>query len=243
MKKIIITLGLVVLIVIGGVIYVGTQLDSIVAGLIENEGSAATQTPVRVAGVEIKLSEASATISNLTVGNPEGYSGNAIEMEGFSLSLDPSSLTTDTIVIKDVTVSGARLNVLQQGSANNLNQLMSNLRSLQQGDSASESDGKKLIIDRFTLEGASAFLSAPDLTEDREVSLPTIVVRDIGRSSNGATGAQVAQQLLRPVIEKALSSAATQALKDKAAEKLGEVKDSLLKGLTGTLGGDEEPED
>jgi hypothetical protein len=242
MKKIIIAIGLVALIVIGSVIYVGTQLDSIVAGLIENEGSAATQTPVRVAGVEIKISEASAAISNLTVGNPAGFSGNAIEMEGFSVSLDPSSLTTDTIVIKDVTVSGARLNVLQQGVSNNLNELLDNLRSLQQGDSETDGAGKKLIIDRFTLEGASAFLSAPDLAEDREVSLPTIVVRDIGRSSNGATGAQVAQQILRPVIDKTLSSAATQSLKDKASEKLEEVKDSLLKGLSGALGGDDEPE-
>lgn len=242
MKKTIIAIGLVVLIVIGGVIFVGTQLDSIVAGLIEKEGSAATQTAVRVAGVEIKISEASATISNLQVGNPEGFSGNAIEMKNFSLTLDPSSLTTDTIVIKDMTVSGARLNVLQEGAGNNLNQLMDNLRSLQSSDSASDSDGKQLIIDRFTLEGASAFLSAPGLTEDREISLSTIVVRDIGRSDNGATGAQVAQQLLRPVIEKTLSSAATQSLKDKASEKLDDVKDSLLKGLTDKIGGDKEPE-
>lgn len=243
MKKLIIAIGILVLIVIGGVIYVGTQLDGIIAGIIEDEGSAATQTPVRVAGVEIKIAEASAAISNLTVGNPEGFSGNAIEMDGFSMRLDPSSLTTDTIVIEDVTVSGARLNVLQQGVGNNLNQLLDNLRSLQQGAGASEGGGKKLIIERFTLEGASAFLSAPDLTEDREVSLPTIVVRDIGRASNGATGAEVAQQLLRPVIEKTLSSAATQSLKDKASEKLDEVKDSLLKGLTGVLGGDDEPEE
>ena len=240
MKKFIIALGLVAVIVIGGVIYVGTQLDSIVAGLIEDEGSAATRTAVRVTGVEIRIAEASATISNLAVGNPEGFSGNAIQLEGFSLTLDPSSLTTDTIVIRDMTVRGARLNVLQQGTDNNLNKLLANLRSLPQGDSQTKNDGKKLIIDRFTLEGASAFLSAPGLTEDREVLLPTIVVRDIGRSSNGATGAQAAQQLLRPVIEKTLSAAATQSLQDKAAEKLGEVKDSLLKGLTDKLGGNAE---
>jgi len=240
MKKFTIAIGLLALIVIGGVIFVSTQLDSIVAGLIEEQGSAATKTAVRVAGVEIKLADATGSISNLSIGNPEGFSGNAIEMDNFSLTLDPSSLATDTIVITDIKVSGARLNVLQKGAGNNLNQLMSNLREQQQGGDASGEDGKKLIIDRFTLEGASAFLSAPDLTEDREVSLPTIIVRDIGRSSNGATGAQVAQQLLRPVIERTLSSAATQSLKDKAAEKLGDVKDSLLKGLTGTLGGDEE---
>ena len=243
MKKFIFALVLVAMIVIAGVFYIGTQLDSIVARLIESQGSAATQTPVRVDGVVIKLSEASATISNLTVGNPEGFSGNAIEMENFSLSIDPTSLTTDTIVIKDVTVGGAHLSIQQQGTSNNLRQLMSNLERLQQaGDQSAEDSGKQLIIDRFTLEGASASLSAPDLTEDREVTLPTIVVRDIGRASNGATGAQVAQQLLGPVIEKSLSSAAMQSLKEKASDKLEEAKDSILKGLSDALGGEEEPE-
>lgn len=243
MKKFIFALVLVAMIVIAGVFYIGTQLDSIVARLIESQGSAATQTPVRVDGVVIKLSEASATISNLTVGNPEGFSGNAIEMENFSLAIDPTSLTTDTIVIKDVTVGGAHLSIQQQGTGNNLRQLMSNLERFQQaGDQSAEDGGKQLIIDRFTLEGASASLSAPDLTEDREVTLPTIVVRDIGRASNGATGAQVAQQLLGPVIEKSLSSAAMQSLKDKASDKLEEAKDSILKGLSDALGGEDEPE-
>ena len=242
MKKLGIASGLLILIIVGAVIFVGTQLDSIVAGLIESEGSAATQTPVRVSGVEIKIAEASGTISNLTIGNPEGFSGNAIEMQNFSLALDPSSLTTDTIVIKDVTVSGARLNLLQQGGSNNLAQLMNNLRNMQQGGDASENGAKKLIIERFTLEGASAFVSAPNLTEDREVSLPTIVVTDVGRSSRGATGAQVAQQLLRPVIEKTLSSTAMQSLKDKASQKLGDLADSLLQGLGGTEDDDAEPD-
>lgn len=96
---------------------------------------------------------------------------------------------------------------------------MSKLEYLEQADGESaEGDGKQLIIDRFTRAGASASLSAPDLSKDREVTLPTIVVRDIGRASKGATGAQVTQQLLRPVIEKSLSCAATQSLKDKASE-------------------------
>jgi hypothetical protein len=72
--------------------------------------------------------------------------------------------------------------------------------------------------------------------------LPTIVVTDIGRSSKGATGAQVARQLLRPVIEKTLTSTAIQSLKDKASQKLGEVADSLLNGLGGMSDDDEEPD-
>lgn len=89
MKKFIFVIVLVVMIIIGGVFFIGTQLDSIVARLIESRGSAATQTPVRVDGVVIKVSGASAGFSNLAVGNPKGHSGNLIEMKNFSLTLDP----------------------------------------------------------------------------------------------------------------------------------------------------------
>jgi len=239
MKKLAIAIAVIAL--IGGLLmYVGTQLNSIVAGLIEDHGSAATQTPVRVAGVSIELSEASGTIAGLTVGNPDGFSGNAIEMGNFSLTLDPTSLTEGVIVIEDILVSGARLNIVQQANGNNLQELLRNLDALSSGDADDDDEeGRKLIINRFTLENASASLAVPDLDEVREVTLPTITVRNIGRADNGATGAEVAEQLLRPVFKQALESGAVQAIKDKASEKLDDVKDALLEGI---FGGDEEPE-
>lgn len=239
MKKLYFTIAVIALIG-AAVLYVGTQLDSIVEGLIEDQGSAATQTPVRVDGVTIRLAEASGAISNLTVGNPDGFSGNAIEMENFLLTLDPDTLRSDTIVIENVTVRGARLNILQQANGNNIQELLRNLDNLQSGSEPDETAGaRKLIINRFTLEGASASVSAPDFEEIREVTLPTVTVRNIGRASNGATGAEVAQQVLRPVLDQALQSAAVQALKDKASEKMDEVTDKVLEGI---FGSDKEPE-
>ncbi len=238
MKKLTIVIAVVAL-VAGLLLYVGSQLNSIVAGLIEEHGSAATQTSVRVAGVVIELSEASGTISGLTIGNPDGFSGNAMEMGNFSLTLDPASLTEDVIVIEDILVSGARLNIVQQANGNNLQELLRNLGDMGGDESNSDGNGKKLIINRFTLEGASASLTAPDLDEMREVTLPTVTVRNIGRSDNGATGAEVAEQVLRPVFKQALESGAVQAIKDKASEKLDEVKDAVLEGI---FGSDEEPE-
>jgi uncharacterized protein involved in outer membrane biogenesis len=239
MKKIVVAL-LVVALIAGVVLYVGSNLDGIVKRLIEDQGSAATQTPVRVAGVSINLSEANAGISRLTVGNPEGFAGNAIEMEAFSITLDAASLTSDVIVIEDVLVAGARLNVIQQANGNNLQQLIRNLDSGGPADTAEDSgDGKKIIINRFTLEGASASLTAPDFDENREVTLPTITLRNIGRSENGATGAEVARQVLEPVFEEAIESAAMQAIKDKASDALEDAKDAVLEGIFGT---EKEPE-
>jgi len=226
----------------GGLYYVLSNLNGIVASLIEEQGSIATQTPVRVSGVDIRLREATAGLSGLTVGNPDGFSGNAIELGEFSVKLDAGTLTDDTIIINDIRVAGARLNVIQQGRNNKLQALLDNLSSgeADEDDSGGEG-GKKLIIDRFTLEGASASVSLPDLDEMREVELPAIVVRDVGRKSAGATGAEVARQILEPVIARAMSAAATQSLKDRANEEIGNAVDGLLRGLG--RGSDEETDE
>ena len=231
-RKVSITALVFVVLLAGGLYYLSSNLNGIVAGVIESQGSAATQTSVRVTGVDIQLTDASAALSGLSIGNPEGFSGNAIELGGFSVRLDASSLTSDTIVVEDITVDGARINMLQQTGGNNLQKLLANLQSMAPEEaSESEAAGKKVIIDQFTLNGASASVSIPALNETREVSLPTIVVQGIGRESNGATAAQVAEQILRPVVEKAIASASVEAAKDRVGKEIGKAVDGLLKGL------------
>ncbi|MFK7831187.1 MAG: hypothetical protein AB8B57_15550 [Congregibacter sp.] len=233
-KSIAIILLILLALIGAGAYYLSSNLNGIVANLVETQGSSATQTAVRVDGIDIKLTDASASLSGLSVANPEGFAGNAIELGGFSATLDARSLTGDVITIKDITVEGARINVLQQGTRNNLRELLANLQA-QAGSSTSTADegsNKKLIIERFTLNGASASVSLPDLNQTSDVELPPIVISDIGKASNGATGAQIAQQLLKPVIQAAISSATAGALKDRVGEKLDKAVGGFLKGLS-----------
>jgi hypothetical protein len=238
MSKALRTTLLIVLVVVvlgaAALFYLASNLNGIVAGLIEEQGSIATKTDVRVSGVDIRLREGSAEISGLSVANPEGFSGSALELGHFAVQLDAGSLTKDTIIVKNVLVDSARINVVQQGSANNLQKLLDSLpQSGDSGSTAETGDGKKVIIEKFTLSGASASVTAAELGEPREVTLPTIVVTDIGRASNGATGTQVAQQILRPIIEKALTSAAAEEIKGRAIEKIDEALGGALKKLGG----------
>lgn len=241
-KRAVVALAILLALAAAGATWLYLNLDRVVAGIIEDQGSAATETAVRVGGVSIALPDASARISNLDIANPEGFEGNAIELGGFSIRIDPSTLAADTIVLEEVMVSGARINLVQQGASNNLRALLANLAT---GGDEAESDsgaGRKLIIERFVLEGASASVSVPELDELREVSIATIELAGIGRASNGETGAQVARQVLEPIIERTLRSAAAQSVRDRANEKVDEVRDSLLEGQRNRLGGDDEKE-
>lgn len=233
-KPILTILVLLVAILAAAAYYLSSNLNGIVADLIEREGSAATQTAVSVSGVDIKITEASAALSGLSVANPDGFSGNAIELGGFSTTLDASTLTSDTIVISNITVDGARINVMQQGTKNNLRQLMANLQAGAEPAATPDDAGsaKKIIIERFTLSGASASVSIAELNQDREVALPDLVLTDLGKATNGATGAQVAQQILRPLLESAITSATAGAIKDQVEDKVKNAVGGLLKGLS-----------
>ncbi|WP_405231056.1 DUF748 domain-containing protein [Lentisalinibacter salinarum] len=237
-RKTLIAVAAIVVVIAAGLVYIYTQLDTIVAGLIEEQGSAATETPVRVSGVSINLGEARAEIAGLTVGNPEGYGGDAMSLGRFLIRIDPATVTEDTIVLKEVTVSGATVNLIQRATGSNLRDLMKNLESAggEEQQAADDGPGRKLIIERFVLEDASASVSLPDLDERRSVDIPRIQLTDIGRASGGATGTEVARQVLEPVIERVLQSAATESLKDRAKEKLDQFKE----GLMNKLGGDDE---
>lgn len=244
-KIALVTVVALLLVIGGALLYVGTQLDAIVARLIAKHGSAATRTEVRVSGVEIRLADARGEISGLTIANPEGFGGGpAIELGNFVIRIDPQSVTTDTVVLNEVTVSGARFNMVQQGGANNLRRLLDNLGAGAPAEQPPEDAGsaKKIVIERFALEDARASVSIPDLDEDREVTVPTIVLNDIGRATNGATAASAARQVLTPVIRRTLESAAAQTLQDKAREQLDEAKDRVLNGVMDRLG-DEDGDD
>lgn len=240
-KALIAAVAIVIIIAVAGVWFV-TRLDQIVAGVIESEGSAATKTAVRVGGVSIDLRGARASLADLTIANPEGFGGTAFDLGNFSIEIDPSSVTTDTIVLEEVIVSGARLDIIQRGGRNNMRELLANLESGGDEPAADSGQGKKLIIDRFVLAGASASVSAPDVDEAREIDIPTIELDGIGRATNGATGAQVAQQVLEPVIERALRSAAVESFRQEAQDKVDEVRDRLLDSLGDALGDDDEEE-
>lgn len=235
-NKLLVVLGVIVIIVGVGVGYFITQLDRIIANVIEERGSAATGTSVNVAGVSIKISDATGSISRLTIGNPDGFSGNAFELQDFNISMDPASLASDTVILENVEVRGARLNVLQQGVSNNLVMLQRNLSAASTDEASPDKTGKRVIINRFTLSDATAFVSVPQLEEVQELAIPTIVLTDIGRASNGATGAEATRQILAPIMERALREAASQSLQGEVEEKLDEAKEKLLDGLRDAIG-------
>jgi len=216
----------VVLIVAGSLWYVSANLDRIVARLIEDKGSEATQTAVAVGAVDIDVGEGSGRIANLTVANPDGFSDEAaIAFGEFQIQMDPMAVTADPIVIGEISVSGARILLEQTTAGNNLRTLQTALGRQPADDTAAE--GPEVIIERFVLGESRVQVRAPQLGESLDTTIPQILVNDVGRASNGATVSEVAKQILEPIIRRALESGAAAGVGDVLRERADETKDRV----------------
>jgi hypothetical protein len=246
MKKVLLSIVLLILVAAAaGVYYLLTNLDALVAQVIETQGSKATGTAVRVDGVNIKLRDGAAAVSGLTVANPDGYAmPNAFALGQIRAGIDLKSLQEEPYVIKEIVVLAPQVFVeINENNKTNLNELKNMLQAgrpagnePQKAEPAAESGAAKprLKIVRARFEGGLITAQVDALQNKAyELKLPELNMSDLG-GSNGATPAELAREILQRLIVPA--SALVQAeiiekelteLKNKAREKVDEEKVKL----------------
>ena len=109
MKVLGVALLLLLVLVVGVFVYVGYNTNSIVKNAIETIGTQYLGAPVNVKEVEIALQEGRGTLKELEIGNPPGYAGAyAMRFGTVSVEIDPAQSTRELIVLKRITIDGAR---------------------------------------------------------------------------------------------------------------------------------------
>lgn len=219
MKVIGVAIALVLLLVIGVFVYVAYNTNSIVKNAIETIGPQYLGAPVRVKDVDISLQDGRGTLTDLEVGNPPGYEGPyAVRVGTVSVTLDVAHSTSGLVVLKRVTIDGARVAAIAKtAKETNLRALSSNVPSSQ------NSSPIKLIIDELDLTNTQAVVSSPLLSKALEVIVPDVHLKDIGRSTGGADVGTVIDQVLAPI-----TKAVTRSLSEAGMRGLG-VDPSQLK--------------
>jgi uncharacterized protein involved in outer membrane biogenesis len=245
MKKIVIGLVLLVVVVAAVAVFVLTNLGAIIKSAVEKYGSEATGTSVTLSSADVSLSSGDGTLKGLVVGNPKGFaSSSAFELGEISLKVDTNSVTTDTIVVREVVIQGPRV-TYELG-----NSLSSNLEAIQKsveaysrmlggggggGDAAKAEDGgKKMIIEHLYVRGGRVTLAATAAAaaggKSASADIPEIHLKDIGKASGGATGAQVTAIVLEELTKSSIGAAArgqfekaAEGLLDKAGDKLKDI--------------------
>lgn len=229
-------IGTVIVLVIIVIVLAFMNLDRGLKYAVEHYGPSVTGTPVNLNQVDVALFSGKAELHGLKVGNPAGFdSGYAFKLNDIKVDLVPKSLASDTIVINELLVDGASLNAQFRGMQSNLQQILDNIKessksSTQEGQPAGKAEpgeAKKFIVKEFRFTNGEVAVSSDIANVQRTAKIPTVEVHDL--AAGGVTLAELTEQLLRPVIAKAIETAKTEALqqgteqiKQKAQEKLQE---------------------
>jgi len=254
MKKILIGIGFLVVLIGIGLYFLGANIDSIVKAAVEKYGSAATQTTVALEDVSIRISSGEASLSGLSIGNPDEFKAdNALYLGKASVKIDTKSLTgTGPIIIQDITIEKPQIDYeINNEGKSNLQTLANNAQSYATAASggkaktqkteakeetkAEPKEGRKLIIKSLTIRDGEITISQA-LLQDKKLSakLPIIHLENIGKSKNGATPAEVAEKILGIISESAAQVASTNLTKT-LGSSLQNVGTGALQDKTGEL--------
>lgn len=216
--------GAFIIVLLGAFIILNFTIDGIVKSNIEESGTALFQTQVDVGNVNISLFDGSGEIYDVSVANPEDFSDEpAIEMQEIRIKVDLMSLLSDTILVEDVNITNASLFFEQEGFGINLRQLNQNMNI------EAEEDEPAMIIDHLLVDGATVRVSSTiERERTAEATLESFELNGIGRQGN-STVKQSMQQIMDPLIERAIQEAVSRGLLEQLENKVQDL-----------LGGDEE---
>ncbi|HBE93777.1 MAG TPA: hypothetical protein DDW55_15160 [Gammaproteobacteria bacterium] len=244
----VILIGVAVIVAVVGIAIwqIFANLDAIVANVIQNVGSEVLQTPVKVKTVKLELKDGKAGISGMTITNPKGYSDPYVfSMDDIAVNIDVSSLGKNPLVIEEILIRQPKVFVeVNKAGVSNLDTLTKNIEA----SSSSAADKKKdepakdeggeelkLIIKKFRFEGGN--LKATNQIEpDKKIdqALPVISMDNLGADQGGATGQEIATEMMKLIVaqatEAALKAGVNKAL-EKEKENLMEKTGDKLKGL------------
>jgi hypothetical protein len=232
-----IVLAVVILLVIV-VVAVGLFLDRGIKKGVETFGPELTKVSIKLDSVSLSLLSGGGKIKGLEVGNPEGYATpTAIKLGSASLSLQPSSLLADKIVIKSIVVEAPEITIIGSPSKNNLTKILDNVEAATGGGkeaTATKANGelaKKLQVNEFVLTGLKVNYSPPGFSgQVFPLKVPDIRLTDLGTGPEGITAGDLTKRVIKELTGN-IGSVATQELSKLGKEVIGTAGEGANKAV------------
>jgi hypothetical protein len=210
-------IGLVLVLALAAGAVVVFYADTLVEKGIEKGGETALGVQTRVGSIDISLAGGEATMSQLAIANPPGFSAQQfLELGQANIAVSLKSLLSDTVTIPRVVISGIRVNLEQKGGRNNVNPLLERARSLatEGGNaagapaSANQESGKKFVVTLFSLEDVqvNANLEAFGQNSSLNLVLPKIELRNLGDEQGGLTMPELIEKVVQVILTTAQKS-------------------------------------
>ncbi|MCP5022793.1 MAG: hypothetical protein GY930_13595 [bacterium] len=251
--KLILKLALVLLLgllLLGGAGY--SFLPPAARKTIENGTGSALGTPTHLEGIDAGFGlNTTLGIAGFTADQPQGFDGPPLlEIGKIQVGVNLFSTLSDTVRVREVTLDGLHLRLIQNGKENNFLKVYESLRKLTKGDSSSPSEpegdassAKNIEIGLVKVSGVGAtfdLTGIPGIEQSYSFELPPFEI-DLSKSANENRMQNVEQATARIVerlIEQTIANAQAQVspelalliggdvagLKERAREELDKLK-------------------
>jgi uncharacterized protein involved in outer membrane biogenesis len=202
-------------------------LNQYIKNQIETIGSQTTEQAVKVNQVDFRLTKGQATISGLSIANPQKYQQkHAFTLGTIELDVDVNSLTKTPIVVEKFAIHDAKafVELAKSGRANfqdildaiNKNLPTSSKSTEQETDKANE---PKVRIDKLLLSGIGLTLDLRQLgLAQYQETLPSIDLGSVGGKA-GLPASELGVEIGKKIMDSVWQQA-KKVQKDKLAEKL-----------------------
>lgn len=237
MKKILVTFTLLILV---GAVLVVTQLGPIVRTGIETAGPETLHVGVNVGKVDISPLSGDVSVSDLSIGQPEGFGdGPLVELGEFKMKLEPSSLMSNHVIIDTVEIVSPLLDVRHLDGKTNFQALQEGMTLPEMAAGGAASTGEEVTLTIRSLAVKAPRIKAKTdgfISLDEDVELADFTLTDLGTDEKGMAPREIARHVmdtLQPQITKALITAGASS---KIQELAKDARGTLEKGIGGLLG-------
>lgn len=207
--------------------------DALIKRAIERFGPQLTGVSVKVSSVKLEPLGGQGAIKGLEVGNPPGFKApHALALGEMRLAVEPSSLTSDVVRVKEISLEAPSIDYERGPNGDNLSAIEKHIESQlpkstpKQGDNKPEKAAKerRFIIDRVDVHKARVSYAGAVA-----VDVPDVHLRDLGKNSGGATAAEITREIWTAVTRQAIAAApaALRGLEDKARGTMDKLRGIL----------------
>jgi hypothetical protein len=237
MRKLFMTLGLIILVAAGLAWYfVNMRLDTMIESRLERAATTSLGNHVEVGGVETDLRKGTLTVRELSVANPPGYKNPyAMRFSGVEAAVD-----YDTLEIRRVVIDQPEFLIEELGGTTNFQQMLDALEAGESPVPAADParPEPEITIRHFRIDGARAGFESQSLDRYTDLKVDAIELNDLK-----GTPTELANQIGHEVLRELSQEAGMALLEVQARKKAGDLGSKVSESLGSLLGKDDETED
>ncbi|MFZ4573555.1 MAG: AsmA family protein [Phycisphaerales bacterium] len=218
-KRLLLVLFILVVLVVGGVVFAITRIDSLAKTAIEKGTTAATGAQTSVQEVRIGFLAGTFDLAGLKVANPAGFqSPEFFSLGKGGLTIDPLKLQGDTIEVPRVSLDTIGITLERRDGKTNYKAILDNMGRLKTGGGSKPSGGseKRFIINELDIRDVKVtvdMVGGPQaVSELTRVIIPIdeITLTNVGKTGDGVAGTGVTMSELSNIVIAAVLNAATE---------------------------------